>query len=55
MTRYTYAYGYGTADDAEDALESLCANGEISPAENPRTESYRAPNGSRRWRITLEG
>lgn len=55
MTRYTYAYGYRSLDAAEDALENLCANGEISTAENPRCESYRAPSGSRRWRITLEG
>lgn len=55
MNRYTYAYGYRTADAAEDAIESLCSQGEISTAENPKAESYVTESGKRRWRITLAG
>lgn len=55
MHRYTYAYGYRTADAAEDAIENLCSEGEISTGENPKAESYRTQAGALRWRITLQG
>lgn len=55
MNRYTYAYGYRTADAAENAIEDLCAAGEISTGENPKASSYRTRDGRTRWCITLEG
>ena len=51
--RYSWAHGYASRREAEDALEDACAEGKLSLCDNPKTESYIAGNGTRAWRISL--
>ena len=56
--RGTYHYGFKTREQAESALESAFASGEISEASRPKVEPYhtKAANGATvlRYAITLE-
>jgi hypothetical protein len=39
---------------AEDTLEELIADGQISPCQNPRVIAYRTPENCIRFRIELD-
>jgi len=55
--RFQYGVGYKTREQAEDALESCYAAGEITEGERPVIESYRVKvSGGKmaiRYKITL--
>lgn len=56
MARRTYACGYRTRQAAEDELEAMFAEGDVSPGEQPEVEPYTirvAGKVYRRWEITL--
>lgn len=50
---YVYARGKLTCDAAEDRIEALICEGEISPAERPRAARYTLEDGAERWAIVL--
>lgn len=52
MIRRTYSYGHKTREAAQDALNDLLAESEVSMCEKPEIGSYPTANG-KRWRITL--
>lgn len=54
--RFGYAMGYKSREAAQDAYDSMCNEGEMSPGEG-RLESYDAGNGGHaprktRWAVT---
>lgn len=54
--RFAYAMGYKTHDAAQEAFNSMCAEGEMSPCEG-RIEPYNAGGHFkpvRRYAITVE-
>lgn len=48
--RFFYAWGYKTLEKAQDALETMFANGEVSLGEHPKIVSY---NG--KYAVELDG
>lgn len=51
---YVYARGKLTRDAAEERIDSLIGEGEISPAEKPRAARYTLSDGvTARWAIVL--
>lgn len=59
--RFGYSMGHKSRAAAQDAFDSMCAEGDLSPGEG-RVESYDAGNGGHakrvtrvtRWAITTE-
>lgn len=50
--RRSYAWGYKRRDAAEDAIDTMIADGEMSPCERPEVSSYRTERG-KRYRVTI--
>ncbi|RID91849.1 hypothetical protein D2N39_11470 [Gemmobacter lutimaris] len=51
---YIYSRGKASRDAAEERIESLICEGEISPAEKPRAARYTLADGvTARWAIVL--
>ncbi|WP_111732207.1 hypothetical protein [Roseovarius amoyensis] len=50
---YDYATGFKSEDAAWLALEDFYATGEVNAGERPGIRSYKAPNGKRRWAVTV--
>lgn len=58
MTRYTYAYGYKTRDDAREALADMFCEGTMSQGDLPEIVAYSAQSlrgNVRRYMITCAG
>lgn len=52
QARYLYAWGYLSRDAAEDAIDTMLADREVSWFEKPRVRAYNSPKG-RRYAIDL--
>jgi hypothetical protein len=50
---YWYAWGYKSRDAALEALDTLYCDGDVSPGELPRIETYRNRDGATRYGIML--
>jgi hypothetical protein len=54
--RFGYAMGFKSRDAAQDAFDSMCCEGEMSPCEG-RIESYNASASAwhrvTRWAVTI--
>lgn len=61
MSRYWYAYGFKTREQAESAIEKAYAAGDVLPGEDPTAEPYAivatTHNGrpGRAWGIKCNG
>ena len=59
MTRHTYAWGYKSRDAAQDALNDLLSENEVSMCERPEVSPYKTRNVTTgapvvRYQITLQ-
>lgn len=52
MSNHWFAYGFKSREAAETALHNAIADGEVSPFEHPRVESY-AGNAGKRYGIRV--
>ena len=49
----SYAWGYKSRAAAFDAIEAMYAEGEISPADQPRVNTYKNRVGETRYSVEL--